>query len=85
MKIDAHQHFWKYNAHDYGWMGPGMEKLKQDHLPADLAPLLKQAGIDGTVAVQARQTIEETEFLLQLADQNSFIRAVVGWVVREPD
>lgn len=80
MRIDTHQHFWKYNDRDYGWMGPGMESLKRDRLPADLAGLLKKAGIDGTVAVQARQCIEETEFLLRLADENPFIKGVVGWV-----
>ena len=80
MKIDAHQHFWRYNAHDYGWMGPGMECLKQDRLPPDLVPLLQSTGFDGTVAVQARQVIEETRWLLELADQYSFIRGVVGWV-----
>ncbi|MHC4621872.1 MAG: amidohydrolase family protein [Planctomycetota bacterium] len=80
MRIDAHQHFWKYNERDYGWMGRGMESLKRDRLPGDLAPLLRKAGIDGTVAVQARQRVEETEFLLRLADDNHFIKGVVGWV-----
>jgi len=80
MKIDTHQHFWQYNEHHYGWMGAGMEKLKRDFLPADLEPLIKRCGIDGTVAVQARQCTEESEFLLQLAEENSFIKAVVGWV-----
>jgi L-fuconolactonase len=85
MKIDAHQHFWKYNQNDYGWMGPGMENLRCDHLGGDLAPLLNQAGIDGTVAVQARQILEETEFLLHLADKCPFIKGVVGWVdLRSP-
>ncbi|MHC4336939.1 MAG: amidohydrolase family protein [Planctomycetota bacterium] len=85
MRIDTHQHFWKYNERDYGWMGPGMEKLKSDHLPADLAPLLRKVGIDGTVAVQARQCVEETEWLLHLTDENSFIKGVVGWVdLRSP-
>jgi L-fuconolactonase len=85
VRIDTHQHFWKYNERDYGWMGPGMEKLKSDHLPADLAPLLRKVGIDGTVAVQARQCVEETEWLLHLTDENSFIKGVVGWVdLRSP-
>jgi L-fuconolactonase len=85
MKIDTHQHFWKYNERDYGWMGPGMESLRRDRLPADLAPLLEKADIDGTVAVQARQCVEETEFLLRLADENAFIKGVVGWVdLRSP-
>jgi L-fuconolactonase len=85
VRIDTHQHSWEYNEHDYGWMGPGMEKLKCDHLPGDLAPLLKKTGIDGTISVQARQCLEETEWLLRLADENSFIKGVVGWVdLRSP-
>ncbi len=80
MKIDTHQHFWIYTPRDYGWIGPGMEGLKRDYLPADLAPLLASAGIDGTVAVQARQTLEESRWLLDLADQHDFIHGVVGWV-----
>jgi len=80
IKIDTHQHFWTYNDRDYGWMGPGMETLKRDRLPEHLKPLLEEAGVDGTVAVQARQTLEETEWLLRLADENPFIKAVVGWV-----
>lgn len=80
MKIDAHQHFWIYNAREYGWMGPGMEILKRDYLPPDLAPLLTSAGIEGTVAVQARQCLEESRWLLELADQYPLIKAVVGWV-----
>ena len=64
MKIDTHQHFWHYNDRDYGWMGPGMESLKCDRLPADLAGLLEKNGIGGTIAVQARQCLEETQWLL---------------------
>lgn len=79
MKIDAHQHFWRYNAQEYGWMGPGMEALKKDHLPDDLLPLLKAVGIDGTVAIQARQIPEETRWLLELAYRYPFIKGVVGW------
>jgi L-fuconolactonase len=80
MKIDAHQHFWKYNDRDYVWMSAAMGKLRRDHLPADLLPLIKTAGIDGTIAVQARQTLEESAWLLQLAEEHPFIRGVVGWV-----
>lgn len=80
MKIDTHQHFWKYNDRDYVWMAAGMDKLRKDHLPVDLLPLINDAGISATVAVQARQCIEESTWLLQLADEYSFIRAVVGWV-----
>jgi L-fuconolactonase len=80
VKIDTHQHFWAYNPREYGWMGPGMGVLQRDYLPPDLEPLIKSAGIDGTIAVQARQTIEESHWLLELADQNPFIYGVVGWV-----
>jgi len=80
MKIDAHQHFWQYNAREYGWMGPGMERLQRDHLPEDLRPFLTPFAFDGTIAVQARQTLAETRWLLELADHHSFIKGVVGWV-----
>ncbi|MBP7591441.1 MAG: amidohydrolase family protein [Chloroflexi bacterium] len=80
MKIDAHQHFWQYNARDYGWMGAGMERLQGDHLPEDLRPCLAPFAFDGTIAVQARQTLTETGWLLELADRYSFIKGVVGWV-----
>jgi L-fuconolactonase len=80
MKIDAHQHFWKYNNHEYVWMSAAMERLRKDYLPADLLPLMTASGVEGTVAIQARQTLEESEWLLQLADEWAFIRGVVGWV-----
>jgi L-fuconolactonase len=86
MKIDTHQHFWKYSKEQYLWIGEGMEVLAQDRLPADLEPLLEANGINGTVAVQARQVVEETEALLAMADEYDFIRGVVGWVdLRSPD
>jgi L-fuconolactonase len=85
MNIDAHQHFWIYDEREYGWMGAGMEALKRDHLPGDLWPSMQAAGIEGTVAVQARQNVEETRWLLDLADRHPFIRGVVGWVdLRSP-
>ncbi len=85
MRIDAHQHFWKYSQVEYPWIGNGMEVLAQDRLPADLEPLLEEMEIGGTVAVQARQIVEETDALLQMADDNDFIRGVVGWVdLRSP-
>ena len=80
MKLDTHQHFWIYNPREYAWVGPGMETLQKDYLPPDLAPLLRSAEIDGTVAVQARQCLEESQWLLELADQHPFIKGVVGWV-----
>ncbi len=80
MRIDAHQHFWQYDREEYGWINDEMAVLRRDFLPADLKPLLETAGFAGCVAVQARQTLEETRWLLELADQNDFIRGVVGWV-----
>jgi len=80
MRIDSHQHFWIYNAREYEWIGHGMATLQRDFLPPDLAPLLEPAGIGGTVAVQARQCQEESQWLLELADQYPFIKGVVGWV-----
>lgn len=86
MKIDAHQHFWRYSPQEYGWIDSRMAVLKKDFLPANLAPLLDAAGIEGTVAVQARQTLAETGWLLELAGQSSLIKGVVGWVeLRSPN
>ncbi|MBN1953166.1 MAG: amidohydrolase family protein [Bacteroidales bacterium] len=80
MKLDAHQHFWKFNPAEYAWIDERMHILKRDFLPADLAPELASLHFDGTIAVQARQSLEETHWLLKLADENPFIRGVVGWV-----
>jgi L-fuconolactonase len=80
MKIDSHQHFWNYSAAQYPWIGSGMERLARDYLPVDLTPNLAAAGIDGTVAVQARQSLDETRWLLTLADDHPLIKGVVGWV-----
>ena len=80
MRIDAHQHFWNYSAEEYPWIGKGMERLARDCLPADLAPLVAAEGIGGTVAVQARQSLEESRWLLGLADAHPLVLGVVGWV-----
>jgi L-fuconolactonase len=80
MRLDAHQHFWRYTAAEYGWLEGPLAALRRDFLPDDLAPLLAAAGVAGTIAVQARQSLEETEWLLGLARKDAFIRAVVGWV-----
>ena len=80
MRIDAHQHFWKYSPGEYGWINDEMAVLKRDFLPGDLQPLLAANGFDGSIAVQACQTIEETQWLLSLAENREFIRGVVGWV-----
>lgn len=80
MKIDSHQHFWQYNEVDYVWMGEVHNAIKKNFLPDDLQPLLKENNLDGSIAVQARQTIAETNFLLGLASNNSIIKGVVGWL-----
>jgi len=79
MQLDAHQHFWSYDAQQYPWIPKG-SALQRDWLPNDLAPLLAKAGLDGCVAVQARQTVEESRWLLTLADHAPIVKGVVGWV-----
>ena len=80
MKLDSHQHFWRYNPEEYGWIDDAMAAIRRDFLPADLAPLLGAHGLEGTIAVQARQCLEETRWLLGLASGSPIIRGVVGWV-----
>lgn len=80
IRLDSHQHFWRYNSIHHTWMTEQMNILRHDYLPQDLKPLLQAAGIDGSVAVQARQVLEETEWLLALSDRDDFIKAVIGWV-----
>jgi L-fuconolactonase len=80
MRIDAHQHFWRYTPEEYGWIDESMRAIRRDFLPPDLAPLLAAARLDGTVAVQARQTLAETHWLLGLALDHPLIKGVVGWV-----
>ncbi len=80
MKIDSHQHYWHFNTADYGWMGENMSVIKRDFLPTDLLPELKSIDFDGSVAVQARQSLQETEWLLQLSDAYPHIKGVVGWL-----
>lgn len=79
-RIDSHQHFWHYNPAEHVWMTEQMGVLQQDYLPSDLKPLLRQIGFDACIAVQARQNLEETRWLLELADQYDMIQGVVGWV-----
>jgi L-fuconolactonase len=79
MNIDAHQHFWIYNKTEYAWISDNMRVLQRNFLPGDLRKELSSAGFSGSVAVQARQNLEETGWLLDLAEHNDFIRGVVGW------
>lgn len=86
MKIDAHQHFWRYSPQTHAWIDGSMEAIRRDFLPDDLAPLLEAAGFDASVAVQAEQSAAETQWLLSLADAHPFIRGVVGWAdLQSPD
>jgi len=79
-RVDAHQHFWRYDAAQYPWIDDAMAALRRDFLPEDLAPALQRAGFAACVAVQARHAIDETRWLLELADAHPFVAGVVGWV-----
>jgi len=86
MHIDAHQHFWFYSPGEYGWLDDSMAALRRDFLPDHLQPELETSGFHGSVAVQARQSLEETRWLLELAESSKWILGVVGWVdLRLPD
>lgn len=86
MRIDAHQHFWRYNPAEYEWIDDSMTSLRRDFLPEDLKNELDPAGFDRAIAVQARQTLEETRWLLELAEANPQVAGVVGWVdLRSPE
>jgi L-fuconolactonase len=79
MRIDAHQHFWNYSESEYPWI-PAGSALHRDWLPSDLEGLQSPLGLDGSVAVQARQSLEETRWLLALADRFPRVLGTVGWV-----
>ena len=78
--VDSHHHFWDLSKLDYDWMPPPPNVLVRNYLPDDMKPLLFAAGISKTVVVQAHQSVEEAEFLLDLAEANDFVAGVVGWV-----
>ena len=79
LRIDAHQHFWIYNDREFSWIDNSMASLQRNFLPADLHAELKANDFDGSVVVQTRQTLEETRWLLALAEQSPFVLGVVGW------
>jgi len=86
MHIDAHQHFWIYNPAEYDWLDDSMAALRRDFLPQDLTPELEKNDVHGSIAVQTRQTLEETRWLLGLAERSPSILGVVGWAdLRSPD
>lgn len=78
--IDSHQHFWYYNPQTHGWIDDSMSVIRRDFLPAHLEEVLKENQVTGTIAVQVDQSISETQFLLDLAEDFDFIKGVVGWV-----
>src|ERR1051326_4565015 len=80
LMIDSHQHFWKYDPAEYEWIDDSMAALQRDFLPPDALREMTRVGVTGSIAVQARQTLDETRFLLDLADRFSFITGVVGWI-----
>ena len=84
-RLDSHQHFWRYSPEEYPWIPRG-SALERDWLPHDLAALQRPLGLEGSIAVQARQSVAESDWLLGLADADPRIRGVVGWVdLRSPD
>lgn len=80
MIVDAHHHLWNYSPDDYEWIDDRMSAIARDFSPADFVATAAAVGVSGSVVVQARQTIEETNWLLDIADGSDFIRGVVGWV-----
>lgn len=85
MKVDAHQHFWLYSKEEYDWIGENENVIKRDFLPQHLLPLLNFNNLDACVAVQARQTKQETDWLIYLAQEFDFIKGVVGWIDLKAD
>lgn len=79
-RIDAHQHFWKFDPVRDNWINSDMSVIARDFLPNDLLPLLQRNNIDGTVVVQTCHMDEDNRFMLELTEQHSFIKGVVGWV-----
>jgi len=80
IRLDAHMHFWRYTAAEYAWIESSMAALQRDFMPEDAWREMQQASMDACIAVQVRQTLEETRWLLALADKYPFIAGVVGWV-----
>jgi L-fuconolactonase len=80
MVLDTHHHFWKYNPLEFDWITDEMASIRRDFLPADLKETLASTDVEGVISVQARQTLEETRWLLELAENEDFIRGVTGWV-----
>jgi L-fuconolactonase len=80
LRIDSHQHFWNFDPEKFDWITEEMSLIKRDFLPGDLKPILQQNNFDGCITVQVEQTEEENNFLLKAAQDNEFIKGVVGWI-----
>ncbi len=80
MIIDSHHHYWQYNPVEYDWIDDSMKVIRTDFLPEKLEPTIREAGIDGVISVHARQSVEETDWLIGMAHQNKFMKGVVGWL-----
>ena len=80
MKIDSHHHFWDYSAEQYPWITDDKAVIRRDFTPADLVDVTKPSGIEGVVSVQARQSVEETKWLVGLANEHELVKGVVGWL-----
>jgi L-fuconolactonase len=80
LTIDAHQHFWKYHPGTHAWIDDAMKAIRQNFMPNHLQPVLQENNVNGCVTVQVDQTEAETDFMMALANDNTFIKAVVGWV-----
>lgn len=86
MRLDSHHHFWRYNPLEYDWIDESQSLIRRDFLPENLGPEMRASNVTGAISVQARQTLEETYWLLELAEQHEFIQGVVGWVpLTDPD
>lgn len=79
MTIDAHQHFWQYQAERDTWITDDMTVLRRNFLPEELELHLFANKIEGCIAIQADQSEKETEFLLKCAQQYTFVKGIVGW------
>ncbi|QRM28675.1 amidohydrolase [Microvirga sp. VF16] len=80
MRIDAHQHFWLMRNREGQWPPPDLAEIHRDFMPHDLESTLQACGIGGTILVQSLPTMDDTGFMLELADRHSFILGIVGWV-----
>lgn len=79
-RIDAHQHFWKFDPVRDNWITEEMSAIRRDFLPPDLKPILERNDFEGSVLVQTCQEETDNDFMLKLAAENNFIKGIVGWV-----